>query len=76
MGASETKILYQKDIEQAFPAGEIDLSIACQVIKCTPAPKNTIEDFSNFSNYHHRNNHNLRWFLLLLLIYFLLLQLI
>ena len=33
MGASESVILYQKDIEELFPAGEIDLSFACEVVR-------------------------------------------
>lgn len=65
MGASETKIVYQKDIENAFPAGEINLDDACQIIKCTPTPKNTIEDFTNYSK---KNNY---WFLLLFLLLFI-----
>jgi|694.fasta_scaffold103696_7 hypothetical protein len=65
MGASETKILYQKDIADLFPAGEINLDNACDIVKCTPTPKNTIEDFSNKTN----NNY---LFLFILLFLFLL----
>jgi hypothetical protein len=54
MGASESIILYQKDIAELFPAGEIDLSFACEVVKCTPEPKNTIEDFTNKNNYNYK----------------------
>ena len=67
MGASETKILYQKDIADLFPAGEINLEDACSIVKCTPTPKNTIEDFSNKSNIN-----NTYFFLFLLLFLFLL----
>ena len=65
MGASETKIVYQEDIKNAFPAGEINLDDACQVIKCTPTPKTKIEDFTN---YNKKNNY---WFLLLFLLLFI-----
>jgi hypothetical protein len=68
MGGSESVILYQKDIEELFPAGEIDLSFACEVVKCTPAPKNTIEDFSNKNNI---TNKYLFIFILLFLLIFL-----
>jgi hypothetical protein len=67
MGASESIILYQKDIAELFPAGEIDLSFACEVVKCTPAPKNTIEDFSN------KNNNNKYLFIFILIFLFILL---
>lgn len=50
MGASESVILYQKDIANLFPAGEINLDMACEIVKCTPPPKNTIEDFCNMRN--------------------------
>jgi hypothetical protein len=67
MGASESVILYQKDIEELFPAGEIDLSFACEVVKCTPAPKNTIEDFSN------KNNITNKYLLIFILLFLFLL---
>jgi hypothetical protein len=66
MGASESVILYQKDIQELFPAGEIDLSFACEVVKCTPAPKNIIEDFTN-------NNNNNYLFIFILIFLFILL---
>jgi hypothetical protein len=69
MGASESVILYQKDIGELFPAGEIDLSLACEVVKCTPAPKNTIEDFSNKNNY----NYNYLFIFILIFLFILLL---
>ena len=47
MGASESTILYQKDIADLFPAGEINIANSCEIVKCTPTPKNTIEDFTN-----------------------------
>ena len=50
MGASESTILYQKDIADLFPAGEINVNNACEIVKCTPTPKNTIEDFTNKNN--------------------------
>ena len=64
MGASETKILYQKDIADLFPAGEINIEDACSIIKCTPPPKNTIEDFTNNNKI---NNNYLFLFILLFL---------
>ena len=67
MGASESVILYQKDIEELFPTGEIDLSFACEVVKCTPAPKNTIEDFSN------KNNITNKYLLIFILLFLFLL---
>ena len=67
MGASESIILYQKDIEELFPAGEIDLSFACEVVKCTPAQKNTIEDFSN------KNNITNKYLLIFILLFLFLL---
>jgi hypothetical protein len=67
MGASESVILYQKDIQELFPAGEIDLSFACEVVKCTPAPKNIIEDFTN------NNNNNNYLFIFILIFLFILL---
>ena len=68
MGASQTKILYQKDIADLFPAGEINIEDACSIVKCTPTPKNTIEDFSNRSNI----NNTYLLFIFLLLFLFLL----
>ena len=65
MGASESVILYQKDIQELFPAGEIDLSFACEVVKCTPAPKNIIEDFTN-------NNNNYLFIFILIFLFILL----
>jgi hypothetical protein len=65
MGASETKILYQKDIADLFPAGEINIEDVCGIIKCTPTPKNTIEDFTNNNN--KINNNYLFLFILLFL---------
>lgn len=50
MGASESTILYQKDIADLFPAGEINIANSCEIVKCTPTPKNTIEDFTNKNN--------------------------
>jgi hypothetical protein len=68
MGASESVILYQKDIQELFPAGEIDLSFACEVVKCTPAPKNIIEDFTNNNN----NNNNYLFIFILIFLFILL----
>ena len=68
MGGSESVILHQNDIGELFPAGEINLDIACEIVKCTPAPKsNIIEDFSN------KNNMNYKYFFITLVILFILL---
>jgi hypothetical protein len=72
MGGSESTIQYQKDIGTLFPAGEINLDDACEVVKCTPVPKNTIEDFNNFNKNNKKKNKIL---LRMLLIIFLLLYL-
>jgi len=72
MGASQTKILYQKDIADLFPAGEINIEDACSIVKCTPTPKNTIEDFSNKRNSNINNTYLfLFFFLFLFLLIFL-----
>jgi hypothetical protein len=69
MGGSESVILYQKDIAELFPAGEINLDMACEIIKCTPAPKaNIIEDFCNM-----RNNMNYKYLYITFVILFILL---
>lgn len=72
MGASESIILYQNDIAGLFPAGEIDLSFACQIVKCTPEPKNTIEDFGNKNN----NNNNYKYLIIFILIFLFILLLL
>jgi hypothetical protein len=79
MGGSESKIVYQKDMAELFPAGSIDLNFACEVVKCTPTPTNTYEDFSNY-NRSSANIYNLNFifhllflifiFIIILLIYF------
>ena len=74
MGASESVILYQKDIGELFPAGEIDLSLSCEVVKCTPAPKNTIEDFSNKNK--NKNNYNYNYLFIFILIFLFILLLL
>ena len=66
MGGSESTILYQEDIGTLFPAGKIDLNDACQIVKCTPTPKNTIEDFNNY------NKNNKNYIFLFILIFSLL----
>lgn len=73
MGASESIILYQNDIAGLFPAGEIDLSFACQIVKCTPEPKNTIEDFENKNN---NNNNNYKYLIIFILIFLFILLLL
>ena len=73
MGASESIILYQNDIAGLFPAGEIDLSFACQIVKCTPEPKNTIEDFGNKNN---TNNYNYKYLIIFILIFLFILLLL
>jgi hypothetical protein len=67
MGGSESKIVYQKDMAELFPAGSIDLSFACEVVKCTPAPTNTYEDFCNYN----RSTYNLNFIFHLLFLIFI-----
>ena len=76
MGGSESKIVYQKDMAELFPAGSIDLSFACEVIKCTPAPTNTYEDFCNYNRNANIYNLNFIFHLLFLIFIFIVILLI
>jgi hypothetical protein len=67
MGGSESKIVYQKDMAELFPAGSIDLNFACEVVKCTPPPVNTYEDFCNYNS----NIYNLNFIFHLLFLIFI-----
>ena len=69
MGASESTILYQKDIADLFPAGEINIANSCEIVKCTPTPKNTIEDFTNTN----KNNITDKYLLIFILLFLFLL---
>jgi hypothetical protein len=71
MGGSESKIVYQKDMAELFPAGSIDLNFACEVVKCTPPPVNTYEDFCNYNNNYNSNIYNLNFIFHLLFLIFI-----